>query len=269
MKTLFSFKCQSEELNIDNVLSFKLGAFDIEISPPDPKSYLIDLTILSSGEFHEIPLEIEEALIFIENFIKYTHCDFKISRGRGEMTLVPENDVEKAKVGDGLHSFRMWVQEQPRGVFMKKEVVQNMGKFYPARRLMSQFNVAEDSKSEINKYLSFFKIIEDSFYSGRGKLKTVLKSQNKLTEILKNIVITKKDPASSGEEKKYKLSDIPKTIDEMASLRDECAHLRSKNNFGFSETDLKALAKLSQYVELTKYVAMTIIDDLMTKLNST
>ena len=177
MKTLFTFHCKSETVFIENDTSFNLGNLKVDIKRSDKRDLNIHLNVLTPGDFKEIPLEIEEALVFIREFLEFTHGDFKIIRGLDLYTRIPENDEQKAILENTPHGCVMRVVEVSQPVNLKVDLLNKADKFYPALKLISHFNAGERSESIITKYLNYFKIIEDRFYSGRGKLKDVLKSQ--------------------------------------------------------------------------------------------
>ena len=190
MKTLFEFKWRSDALLLGENFQFKIGLNDVEIKVNGPQSIEGDLTILSPGEFTRIPLEIEETLVYIEDFMEYIHGHFKLSKGMEVMTNIPENDEEKERLGDTPHSAVMHFQESPNRIGIEKELVRNIESFLPALKYISLFNSAENSNSQIHKFLNYFKIIEDSFYSGRQKLKDTLKTHPTLIQYLNDITLS-------------------------------------------------------------------------------
>lgn len=268
MKTLFTFHGNSKIISIEKAtFTFKLGNYQITIKRSRGIDTNIQIDILANGEFNEVPIEVEEALIYLREFLEFIHGDFKIFRGLDLFTRIPENNEEKARLGNAPHGCVMRVEEIPNPVNINEELLSKIDRFYPTLRLISQFNAGEASSSPIAKYLNYFKIIEDSYYKGRGKLKECLKGQDDLIKIIEGIEITRKDPEDPTKKKKYKLTNPSIIIDDMVNLRDNCAHLRTKNNFGYAESDIRNLSKLSEYSKLVRCITRSIINKLFDNLN--
>lgn len=267
MKTLFVFHGYSKTIFIESETLFKLGNYKVTIKRSSGKDTNIQIDILAEGEFNEVPIEVEEALIFLKEFLNFVHGDFKISRGLDIFTKIPDNDEEKARLGDTPHGCVMRVEEMPNPVNINVELLNKIDKFYPTLRLISQFNAGNASSSPIAKYLNYFKIIEDSYYKGKGKLKECLKAQQELIKIIEGIEITRKDPKDPTKKKKYKFTNSSQIIEDMVDLRDNCAHLRTKNNFGYAESDIRSLSKLSEYSNIVRCITLSIISELFDNLN--
>lgn len=170
---------------------------------------------------------------------------------------IPETDKEKKEIGDKPYYASMSIQEVPKGQPIKKDVLQLLLNYNKVERVMSMYVYAKMAINPLDEYLGFYKVIEALFFDRQGKAKNILKENRDFTEILKNNLVFKSNP--SKEEIRDKL--IPGIIDDLINIRDECSHLKEKQQFGYSPVDPEVYEKVKPMTKIINAIAKSAINE--------
>ncbi len=210
------------------------------------------------GYFYlEIPFNYEESQKVFHNIthnivqrISFEYGNFELFGGFICCKLIPETEEEEQDIGENMYNVQMRLEEVTGDSQFDAAKFQNSQIVHADISLLAQFNHAKNAKHPIDKFLSFFKILEFQNPKKNKKvgIATVLKANNSLISIFCEIFGIKEDP-----QKKDIFNEF---IDNIVEARHQCAHLKADNNFGYSPIDSRisdeVLPYLSQLEMLTR-----------------
>lgn len=146
--------------------------------------------------------------------------------------LIPETDTEAAEIGENRYSIFMNLVEVPPRIPFDGSVLKG-ARIHP---LLIQFNNADKALSAIDRFIGFFKILEN-LYGPRSRegLAKAFKNSNELRLLaLENLVMMQ-----NGQTRPIKEGESENLFDELVSTRHQCAHLSGQQNFGITYGDPK------------------------------
>lgn len=279
MKSKFKFPFNTDYIMFDQVheIKFKIeGSYskiegssevrnvseEIEILI-DPYAYIDqknkfdgDVIISIPGDPIENEFIAFDILERLESHISFFYGDIRFFKGMVIAERIPENEKEKEEIRDKKFRGKLSLQEVPK----PKKFDQNILRLLPAvnnfKNSIDLYIEAGRTKNPVDKYLNYFKVIETEFHFGKKKAKESLGSNERFREILLNDIQLKKD---NGKFSPVHEDEITQLIEILVSTRDNCAHLKEKNKFGFSPKDPVSIHKLKPFIGIAKAIAFSII----------
>jgi len=121
-------------------------------------------------------------------------------------------------------------------------------------RLIRQFNAAERARSAIDRFLGFFKVLEDLYCTGNntmGNLERSLELFDLANEILRTGHGVGRRQLTRDEHNAW--------LGKIVMARDQCAHLRSSQGFGVAPSDPLVRTEIAPLVEELRLVAFDAI----------
>jgi len=190
-------------------------------------------------------------------YISFFNGELRISYGYIAGEHLPETLEEEQQLGERRH-FRIvtLVQDAPPHTFDGTSF-QRITIDSASNPQLQQFNTALNSTNPIDQFLGLFRIIE-YFYdasSTNKKLANRLKASSELLGIAcKYLKVTE-----NGVSRPLKRNDSFRLIDELVSVRHQCAHLRGSVGFGIPHGDPKVREKVSPLIAPLRRLAFEAI----------
>jgi hypothetical protein len=207
------------------------------------------LTIPLSSEnakkiiFHLLHLVVQQV-----NFNNEGTFEVSTAWYRGES--IPETEEERLEIGDRPYFIQMNLVEcSMEPAFDSSQFVNRVSQTQMDFVLIQQHNHAAQAKHSIDKYLSYYKIIEDICST---KKKTGAKELLRNNVLLKEIYTTAFNPPKSNEEYVDFVSII-------VDIRDNCSHLKRDSDFGYIITDERIQTEVETYIDLMHYITYRLI----------
>ncbi|NJM52086.1 MAG: hypothetical protein HC846_01045 [Blastocatellia bacterium] len=191
------------------------------------KTGLLTITLTGKEETedlaHSIAFMLSQQITFLQGNIKFF--------GFVEIELLPENEQEIEEVDGKPYSFIINIEEVPA----KTKFDGSSLKTIASHPLITQFNVADNNENSIDRFIGFFKILEDLYGSPTKKnfIADSLKSSAELRQIALD-EITFKEGENSKEKKHLTQTEFETLVDAFVRIKHECAHLRSSTGFGIT-----------------------------------
>jgi len=114
--------------------------------------------------------------------------------------------------------------------------------------LIHQHNHAAQAKHPIDKYLSYYKIMEDIFSSKEKISAKSLLNNELLKEIYNSAFETPKDD-----------NDYLEFVSTIVDVRHKCSHLKRNSDFGYVINDKRIEYEVEQYLDLMHYITYQLI----------
>ncbi|MCW5198667.1 hypothetical protein VU06_02840 [Desulfobulbus sp. F3] len=144
---------------------------------------------------------------------------------------LPENEEERELIGNTPFGLEMLLEEVAESPYFNPASINRYTSSKEYARLMEQFNEANQSRTLVDKFLGYFRIVEFLYYNYGGKKK--LEQALLAAEPLRQHVMRFTKQNKSGEPiTEDQCSEI---IKELYMTRHRCAHLREK--FGITSFD--------------------------------
>ncbi|HEV7487700.1 MAG TPA: hypothetical protein VGQ65_18685 [Thermoanaerobaculia bacterium] len=284
MKSIFRFPLELGRVEIGEPVSIKFSTTGTivvkndtgEISTEDVHEFEIEIRIAprladaSNSRERQDWLELriarapEKYFLFARQFasevavkIAFFCPEFQIRGGFAEAERVPENIEEESSVGEKRHLVLIWLRETDAPFLLNQHHLRLLPFMAGLERTIRQYTAARDGRNPIEGYLGMFKVIETLYYSGRGHIRTVLKGNNELRDILRQSYRT----GFADEESLSEPDDlnIDVMIDDMIRTRDQCAHLRGHNAFGYAPGDAEVFRVVEPILAIISIVAREAI----------
>jgi hypothetical protein len=200
------------------------------------------------------PEETEELAHFtvhrLSEQISFPHGHVQVHGGFIEATRIPESAEEEAEVGDKPHLMKLSFTEAPR--FMPS--------FDPAQltrsttdpqafELLKQFNTAKAVRSEVERFVALFKVLEKAYASGSEKnLLLGLKRNSAFIQLVSDVVIR-----HGPTEEPLDPPELNRFLRKLVRVRDNCAHLRRKT--GYAPGDPRIATEVRPLLEIVETLA--------------
>lgn len=207
------------------------------------------LTIpLSSENAEKIIFHLLHLVVQQVNFNNEGTFEVSTAWYRGES--IPETEEEKLEIGDRPYFIRMNLVECPmEPKFDSSQFVNRVSQTQMDFVLIQQHNHAAQTKHPIDRYLAYYKIIEDTFSTTTNiPAKTMLSRSSMLKGVYKSAFY----PPRSN--KKYQ-----NFISEIVDIRDKCSHLKRSSNFGYITNDERIQTEVEKYIDLMHYITYRLI----------
>lgn len=159
-----------------------------------------------------------------------------ISGGFSEGERVPETEDEAAAVGDKRHVVNVSLREVDGPISLSRDHVTLLPFMSGLERIIRQYTTAREARNPIDGYLGMFKVLETLYYRGKGHTIAVLKQNSELREVLRHSYRTRQADDEPWREPDDR--SIDSMIEDMVRTRDQCAHLRDHNAFGYAPGDM-------------------------------
>lgn len=175
---------------------------------------------------------------------------FEVSTAWYRGKSIPESEEEKLEIGDRPYFIRINLVEcSMESKFDSSQFVNRVSQTQMDLVLIQQHNHAVQAKHPIDKYLSYYKIIEDICSTKKRTKAKELVGNNVL---LKTIYTAAFNPPKSNEEYVDFVSII-------VDIRDKCSHLKRDSNFGYIITDERIQTEVEKYIDLMHYITYQLI----------
>ena len=210
----------------------------------------------------------------VANNISFSQGKFKVFWSFLINELLPETPEEIEEAGDSPFCISMRIQE----VEDEKDFDSSLTKLV-SDPLIIQFNTADNAEHPIDRFIGFFKILEDLYGitplkpnfikpTKKGKknnkqdLKPSLKSSDELIQIaLDNIEIDE-----NGVLRPILQAEIENLIDKLVDMRHQCAHLKSSKNFGITYGDFRVQTEVKPLLEPLRTLAFESVQKRISKI---
>jgi hypothetical protein len=204
------------------------------------------LTIVLSGDKKQT----EEMAYWIaehaSEYISLFNGELKISYGFVAGEYLPETPEEEESLGDRRHFFTVRLVKKASPRKFDETAIQRFTLDSSLHPMLKQFNTALAANSPVDQFVGLFKILED-YYSERSDRKGIasrLKRSKELSKISRRYLRMRNRNSS----KALTQNDYFHLIDELVSVRHQCAHLKSKQGFGISHGDPRIRQKVSPLI---------------------
>jgi hypothetical protein len=267
MRSQWNFHFESNDLRIEGVHKFvgDLTRTNSQTSPPTIDKLSVELTLEPDptprfpGAQHTGVLKItlpgnmdetQDAVYWLAR-----HASEHISFFQGELKLdgsfvwveaLPDSPEEAEKLGENRFSWTLNMRRAESPEKFNPKMFPRIGDVATTSALR-QFNSALSAKNPIDQFLGLFKILENAYAprKGRQSLATRLKGSHELVlltlENLKSIENGSKRAASEEECLDF--------LDDLARIRNQCAHLQTSVGFGFRHGDPMVANEVEPLIE--------------------
>ncbi len=207
---------------------------------------------LSSENAEKIIFHLLHLVVQQVNFNNEGTFEVSTAWYRGES--IPETEEEKLEIGDRPYFIRINLVEcSMESKFDSSQFVNRVSQTQMDFVLIQQHNHAAQAKHPIDKYLSYYKIIEDICSTGNSTKKRITAK-----ELLRNNVPLQGihnfafNPPKSNEEYGNFVSII-------VDIRDKCSHLKRDSDFGYIITDERIQTEVEKYIDFMHYITYQLI----------
>ncbi len=272
MKSKFKYRFETKYLHIKDIPKTRFQAMS---ESPDFKGQLLEVEVAQDNTskggslvkgwlyltLNGTPEKVNEFASYIasclESHIRYFYGNFKINYGLVTAEYIPENEEELKQVNDTNNH---WATLNFEGVPSVRQFEHDVIKAFPLslkiQRKLQQINAAADANNLVDKYLGFFKIIETTYFEGNKKARENLNSSEEFKRL---VMLNLKQKDSEGKYRPMTDNDIDEFVNKLIFLRDNCAHLKEKNSFGFAPNDSTVFKELKPYCQTIEYIARLIV----------
>lgn len=216
-------------------------------SPAQTGSLLIRIP-LSKDPAEEIILHLLHIVVEQINF--NNTGKFEVAGGLYTGERIPETEEEKEYVGDKPFFAKLnLVEHVDSPVFNPTKFASQVTQPSMDMVLIKQHNHAAQTSHPIDKFVSYYKIIEDLLYTkSNSKAKTLLNN----SELLKTAYMSAFDITKTNIE--Y-FDFVSKIID----IRHNCSHLKRDSDFGYVINDARIESEVETQLDLMHYITYQLI----------
>jgi hypothetical protein len=234
-------------------------ALEITVAPPDEarrwkKSARLEIRLAGRPERY-FPFA-QQIATEVATLLGFFYTGLHVLGGLAEAELVPENVDEETELGDNRFIMQMSFREVDGAIPFDRGHLRLFPFVTGLDRVIRQFNVAKEAQSEIDGYLGMFKVIETLYYRGRARTSATLKADDELCEIVGRS-FRQRDAGQASHEPDEE--DIALMIHDFVATRDQCAHLRGHNAFGYAPCDAEVLNEVEPLLDIITIVAREAI----------
>lgn len=202
------------------------------------------------------PLAQQLASEFVEK-LAFFYPGLRIEGGCSEAERIPENDDEANEIGDKRHVVSVSLREVDGNIPFSREHMRLLPFMSGLDRVIRQYTFAEAARNPIDGYLGMFKVIETLYYQGNLHAIEVLKGAQELREVLRTSYRTRRSDDEPWVEPDEQ--SIDSMITDMVKMRDQCAHLRGHNAFGYAPGDAAAFQEVEPLLRIVHWAAREAI----------
>lgn len=170
---------------------------------------------------------------------------------------IPENEEERAAIGDKAHAARAnFIEADPPRRF-NREHLRSLPFSLDLGRILRQFAAARASDNPIDAYLNMFKVVETLYHRGKLKARDALDRSDEFKRLLRQSFQTVVD----GKPQEPTDHDVAGMIGRLVEVRDNCAHLREHNAFGYAPGDPEVQRRVEPLYEILSDTARAAIQE--------
>lgn len=169
---------------------------------------------------------------------------------------IPESEEEAALLGDKRFGAKVNVVEVPPPIPFDREHLRLFPFSGGLERAIRQFNAARDASSPIDGFIGMFKVVETLYHKGNLRAREALRRDAEFRGLLKNSFENVDDGVTSPPTDQ----DVDEMIAEFVEVRDNCAHLREHNAFGFAPGDPAVLGRVEPFLGILEDAARAAIN---------
>jgi hypothetical protein len=170
---------------------------------------------------------------------------------------IPENDEERIAIGDKTHAARAYFVEADPPRQFDREHLRSLPFSLDLGRLLRQFAAARASDNPIDGYLNMFKVVETLYHQGKLKARDALSSSDEFKRLLSRSfqVVVNGTPEEPTDD------DVAAMIARLVEIRDNCAHLREQNAFGYAPGDPEVRRRVEPLYDILSDTARAAIQE--------
>lgn len=162
---------------------------------------------------------------------------------------IPENDEEEQTIGDTPYFSEMTIVEYRGEPEFDSTSFASLSSNANDLVLIQQHNHASNIKHSIDKFVSYYKIIEDIFSTDKKiSAKKLLLDSEPLKEIYLGAFNVEKT-----------IEDYKEFIENIVSIRHKCSHLKRNSDFGYVLNDERIESEVDAFIGIMDYVTKELI----------
>lgn len=259
MKTEWEYSFDTTDCRFEKVLNFSgqlnkndesntVIHFSAKIVPEKDKKR--DGFTQSGKLFINLPMPYDEAKPIAEYLAHHLSQEIAFQFGdftlRGGLILgknIPESEEEEKELGDAPYFAEVNLVEVRDPVAFDSASFEDISHLPLDQHLLAQHLSARQSKSPIERFLGFFKILESEF-SPSSKKETLRESLTN-SDVLFQIFSASFQPRGETDIRQ----SFSEFVDAVVHARHRCAHLRKNKGFGYSPIDSDVKTAVEPYIQ--------------------
>lgn len=186
--------------------------------------------------------------------LAFLYPKFKVHGYYEVCERIPETPEEEESIKEGVYMMTLRLITVP-----ERQPFQPVS-FETAKysALIDQFHAANAAKSPVDQFIGHFKIIEDLYGPVKNEtLAPYLKQSSALYELAKRTLKVADENGGRAPTK----TEFDKLIDGFVRVRHECAHLRSRKNFGIGYADPRVKTEVEPSVEILTQLTRAAVQE--------
>lgn len=222
-------------------------------TPPDADG-AGEFVVLVAGRPEENEYLVYHTVESLAQQIGFPHGQVHIQAGLITATRIPENPEEEKEIGDAPHLVKLAFEELPRFMPSFDPAQMTRTSSDPSSiELLRQFNVAKEIRSEVERFVALFKILEKAYGSGPTmNLSLNFRKSTAFIQLVHDVVVIRNAAGMRKSE-----PEIHRFIQKLIQVRNSCAHFKA--NTGYSPCDSRIATEVRPLLEVIQALAMECV----------
>lgn len=171
---------------------------------------------------------------------------------------IPENEEERIAIGDKPHAARAnFVEAEPPRRF-DRDHLRSLPHSLGLSRLLRQFAAARASDNRIDAYLNTFKVVETLYHRDR---RNSTRAALGMSEEFRRLLGRSFQMVVNGTPQEPTNDDVTAMIGRLVQVRNNCAHLREHEAFGYAPGDPEVSRRVDPLYEILSDTARAAIQE--------
>jgi hypothetical protein len=166
---------------------------------------------------------------------------------------LPETSEEEAEIGDRPYWLRLTIKEEPATLSLRARQFPALNCPVQHATILRQFNAAREVGTPVERYLSFFKILERVYAAGGSNLLNAFRKNDALFRLVVDTLSDANPKTPPLTRPTY--NDL---LRKMVRTRHNCAHLKGKT--GYSPGDPRIATEIQPLLGLVEELARRCIE---------
>lgn len=215
------------------------------------------LHLTARGTFERFSPFVERVAAEVAEHLAFYYDGLRLLGGMVFAERIPENEEEQVAIGDTPHAVKAsFVEADPPRRF-DREHLRSFPYSLGLGRLLRQFAAARASDNAIDSYLNMFKVVETLYHRGRLKARDALGQSDEFRRLLCRSF----QMVVNGTPQEPTDADVTAMINRLVETRDNCAHLREHNSFGYAPGDPEVSGRVARLYEILTDIARAAIQE--------